>query len=192
MIAATFPCPAAAKDLNCFMKLKLLVNELVETLEGPLARTEAEAPPPPTLTSVADNTRESPPSMPALLLKRTLSPFGPGPSLWAGPLLTAFYPCVAGCVAVLFQVQEPYRGHPRIAGHFLRTAVALSQAGAVARTQAAAPDNPASSPRLERTMERSAGRWPGRSSTMSRTGWKNASCRPMPPPMITVLGEKVM
>ncbi len=72
-IAATFPFPAAARDLNCFMELKLLVNEVVETLEGPLARTEAEAPPPPTLTSVADNTRESPPSMPALL-KRTLSP----------------------------------------------------------------------------------------------------------------------
>src|ERR1700722_20379687 len=125
MIAATFPFPAAAKDLNCFMKLKLLVNELVETLEGPLARTEAEAPPPPTLTSVADNTRESPPSMPALLLKRTLSPYGPGPPLWASPLLTAFYPCVAGWIAVLFQVQEPYRGLPRNAGHFLRTFVCL-------------------------------------------------------------------
>ena len=79
MIAATFPFPAAASDLNCFMKLKLLVNDVVETLEGPLARTEAEAPPPPTPTSVADNTRESPPSMPALL-KRTLSPSGPGPA----------------------------------------------------------------------------------------------------------------
>src|ERR1700722_14471003 len=109
MIAATFPFPAAAKDLNCFMKLKLLVNELVETLEGPLARTEAEAPHPPTLTSVADNTRNSPPSMPALLLKRTLSPYGPGSPFWASPLLTAVYPCVTGCIAVLLQVQEPYR-----------------------------------------------------------------------------------
>ena len=60
-IAATFPFPAAARDLNCFMKLKLLVNELVETLEGPLARTEAEAPPPPTPTSVADNSEGEPP-----------------------------------------------------------------------------------------------------------------------------------
>jgi hypothetical protein len=51
----------------------LFVNELVEMLDGPLARTEAEAPPPPTPTSVADNTRESPPNMPALL-KRTMSP----------------------------------------------------------------------------------------------------------------------
>jgi hypothetical protein len=55
------------------MTLKLLVNELTVMLDGPLARTEAEAPPPPTPISVADNARESPPSMPALL-KRTLSP----------------------------------------------------------------------------------------------------------------------
>ena len=72
-IAATLPFPAAARDLNCFMTVKVLLNELVEIPEGPLTRTEAEAPPPPTLTSVADNTRESPPSSPALL-KRTLSP----------------------------------------------------------------------------------------------------------------------
>src|ERR1700691_849541 len=72
-IAATLPFPAAARDLNCFMTLKVLVNELVVIPEGPLTGTEAEAPPPPTLTSVDDHTRESPPSMPALL-RRTLSP----------------------------------------------------------------------------------------------------------------------
>src|ERR1700722_3249575 len=123
MIAATFPFPAAAKDLNCFMKLKLLVNDVVETLEGPLARTEAEAPPIPTLTSVADNTRESPPSMPALL-KRTLSPLVLVSPFGRAPYLTAFYPCETGCIAVLFQVQEPYRAMSRHAGVFLRTAVA--------------------------------------------------------------------
>ncbi len=49
------------------MKLKLLVNELVETLEGVVTRIEAEASPHTTPTSVADNARESPPNMPALL-----------------------------------------------------------------------------------------------------------------------------
>jgi hypothetical protein len=55
------------------MKVKLLLNELVEMLDGPLARSEAEAAPPTVPTSIDDTARESPPSMPALL-KRTLSP----------------------------------------------------------------------------------------------------------------------
>ena len=114
-IAATLPFPAAASDLNCFMKLKLLVNELVETLDGPVARTEAEAPPPPPPTSVADKTRESPPSMPALL-KRTLSPLVLVRPAWAGPPATAFYPYVAGCIAILLQVRERYRDLWRMLG----------------------------------------------------------------------------
>ena len=72
-IAATFPLPAAASPLNAFMAVKLLVNEVVEMLDGTLTRTEAEASPHTAPTSIADNARESPPNMPALL-KRTLSP----------------------------------------------------------------------------------------------------------------------
>ena len=72
-MAATFPLPALASDLNCFMIVKLLLKELVEMLDGPLARTEADAPSHAAPTSVNDNRRESPPSV-ADLLKRTLSP----------------------------------------------------------------------------------------------------------------------
>src|ERR1700733_8744 len=72
-MAATFPLPAAASDLNCFMIVKLLLKELVEMLGGPLARTEADAPSHAAPTSVNDNMRESPPSV-TDLLKRTLSP----------------------------------------------------------------------------------------------------------------------
>ena len=60
-------------------------------LDGPLARTEAEATPPTPPTSVADKTRESPPSMPALL-KRTLSPYCFRPVPLGEAPVTAFYP----------------------------------------------------------------------------------------------------
>src|SRR4029077_3238169 len=73
-IVAILPWPGAASDLNCFMTLKSVVKEVAVMLDGPLARSEAEAPPPPALSSVADKTRETPPSMP-VLLKRTLPPF---------------------------------------------------------------------------------------------------------------------
>jgi len=143
------------------MTLKLLVNELVEIPEGPLTRTEAEAPPPPTLTSVADNTRESPPRMPGLL-KRTLSPLVLDRPFERAPLLPAFYPCMTGCIAVLFQVEDTI---PRSRGRCWAIAVngrsgsasGQGQGEEVAPAQAAAPDNPASSPSVERTIVRSAG-----------------------------------
>ena len=59
------------------MTLKSVVNEVAETLDGPLARTEAEAPPPPTPTSVADNARESPPKH-ACPAETHIVSFGPG------------------------------------------------------------------------------------------------------------------
>jgi hypothetical protein len=55
------------------MTVKLLLNELVDTFDGPLARTEADATPLTEPTSVADKRRDSPPKMPALL-NRTCSP----------------------------------------------------------------------------------------------------------------------
>ena len=66
-------------------------NHVRSWLDGPLARTEAEAPPPPTPTSVADKTRESPPRMPALLI-RTLSPYRPGSPGSAKPPVTRSTP----------------------------------------------------------------------------------------------------
>ena len=65
------------------MAVKLLVNELVEMLDGPLTRTEAEAPPYTAPTSIDDTARVSPPSMPALR-NRTLSPL-----VWAPPVKRA-------------------------------------------------------------------------------------------------------
>src|SRR5271156_2812209 len=107
-MAATLPLPAAASDLNCFIALKLLLNELVEMLDGPLVRTEACAPPAIEPTSVADKRRESPPSMPALL-KRTFSPFV-RPTRWASfcPCLLhpVFYPRVTGSVSILLQIRD--------------------------------------------------------------------------------------
>jgi len=55
------------------MMEKLLLNELVDTFDGALARTAAEACPIDAPAKPADKVRESPPSM-AALEKRTLPP----------------------------------------------------------------------------------------------------------------------
>src|SRR5579862_5354347 len=57
------------------MMAKLLLNELVDTLDGTLVRTAAEASPIDAPTNPVDNAREIPPSMPALM-KRTVASFG--------------------------------------------------------------------------------------------------------------------
>jgi hypothetical protein len=80
------------------------LNEVAEMLDGPLARTEACAPPAIEPTSVADKRRESPPSMPALL-KRTFSPFVQ-PTREGGALHPVFYLPVAVCISILFQVRN--------------------------------------------------------------------------------------
>jgi hypothetical protein len=55
------------------MMEKLLLNELVDTLDGALARTAAAASPIDAPTKPADKARESPPNV-AARVKRTLPP----------------------------------------------------------------------------------------------------------------------
>ena len=195
-IAATLPWPAAASDLNCFMTVKLLVNEVVEMLDGPLARTEAEAPPPTAPTSIDDTARESPPSMPALL-KRTLSP------------LVLARPVKRTPPAVLLSLPRRRMGCRCsfvAASRTLQRTRSLCWAWPVewtmpsedARAQgqdpaAVGPGRGTGQPGVVaqgRRHDRQVGRDGARAgcSTSSRTGPKNSSCRPSPPPMTTVLG----
>ena len=78
-MAATLPFPAAASDLNSFMTVKLLLNEVVEMLDGTVVRREAEAPP---LTAADQRRRhrEGEPPEHANPAETHIVSFGPGSS----------------------------------------------------------------------------------------------------------------
>ena len=61
-----------------------------------------------------------------------------------------------------------------------------------AAAQFAAPTRAASSPSRQRTIAKSAGKCSCRLSTSALSRSKKSGCRPIPPPMITVLGENAI
>src|SRR5258708_5274224 len=156
-IVAILPWPAAASDLNCFMTLKLVVKEVAVMLDGPLERTEAEAPPYPAPTSIADKAIEVPPNMPALL-KRTLSPLVLVRPIQRSPRY-CLLPVCDGLYFSFVSTSRTIQTSPGVCRTFSeKHADGSDQASPIAALRPATPDRPASSPSAGRTIVRSS-RW---------------------------------